>query len=125
MSAEEHRRIALALMEALPRDFATARNYLADEFIWWSPGFGDIALQLEKTMRHVKGRLKGPLRFTVSGLTAEGDRVAVEAESYGEVLNGKVYNNRYHFLLIFAGGKVSVVREYNDTKHSAEVWSGA
>ena len=37
---------------------------------------------------------------------AEGDRVAVEAESHGELKNGKTYNNTYHFLFVFRDGKI-------------------
>ena len=61
------------------------------------------------------------LAITIKGLTAEGDRVAVEAESYGELVNGKVYNNEYHFMIEMSGGKISAVREYLDTIHAKEI----
>jgi hypothetical protein len=50
--------------------------------------------------------------MTPKGITAEGDRVAVEAESYGETASGKIYNNLYHFLFEVRGGKIQAVREY-------------
>ena len=59
--------------------------------------------------------------MTPKGLTAEGDRVAVEAESYGEMATGKIYNNLYHFLLEVRDGKIHAVREYLDTMHAKEV----
>ena len=122
MQAEENKRIALALLEALSGDFSEARPYLADGFVWWSPGVGDIAKKLERVIAGVKSSLESPLELRVTGVTAEGDRVAVEAESHARLQSGKVYNNHYHFLFVLAEGKVRIVREYNDTKHVAEVW---
>jgi uncharacterized protein len=61
------------------------------------------------------------LRFTVLGAIAEADRVAVEAESYGKVADGRIYNNRYHFLVELKNGKVQTVREYFDSGHAEEI----
>ena len=55
------------------------------------------------------------------GLTAEGDRVAVEAESYAKMKNGKTYQNTYHFLFIVRDGKIQSVKEYLDTIHANAV----
>ena len=52
---------------------------------------------------------------------AEGERVAVEAESHGELNNGAIYNNHYHFLFIVRDGKITAIKEYNDTKHASDV----
>jgi ketosteroid isomerase-like protein len=58
---------------------------------------------------------------TPKGLTAEGDRVAAEVESYGETTTGKIYNNLYHFLFEVRDGKIQSVRGYLDTMHAKEV----
>jgi hypothetical protein len=50
-------------------------------------------------------------------MTAEDDRVSVEAESYGEITNGKTYENIYHFMFVIRDGKVAAIREYMDTEH--------
>jgi len=42
-------------------------------------------------------------------------------ESYAEISNGKLYNNRYHFLIEIRDGKIQAVREYLDTMHANEV----
>ena len=60
--------------------------------------------------------------MTVKGTIAEGERVAMEAESYGELTNGRVYNQHYHFVFEFRDGKISAVREYLDTQHAHAVW---
>jgi hypothetical protein len=61
------------------------------------------------------------LQVTPKGLTAEEDRVAAEAESYGETATGKIYNNLYHFLFEVRDSKIQAVREYLDTMHAKEV----
>ena len=60
-------------------------------------------------------------RVTPTGITAEGDRVAVEAESYAKMKNGKTYQNTYHFLFIVKSGKIEAVKEYLDTIHAQDV----
>jgi uncharacterized protein len=61
------------------------------------------------------------LRFTITGTTAEGERVAIEAESYGMTRSGKLYNNLYHLLVLLENGKIKAVREYLDSGHATEV----
>jgi hypothetical protein len=68
------------------------------------------------------GALKNGLRMTPTGMVAEGDRVAVEAESYGELANGRVYDQRYHFLMTIRDGRIAEVREYLDTQHVFATW---
>ena len=64
------------------------------------------------------------LSFTVVGITAEGDRVAVEAESSGQHVSGKAYNNFYHFLFIIRDGKVVSMKEYLDTELATDILCG-
>ena len=64
----------------------------------------------------------GGIQFTLHEMTADGDRVAAEVESYAELVNGGVYNNRYHMLFRFRDGLVVEVREYGDTLHAKEVF---
>lgn len=47
----------------------------------------------------------------------EGGRAAAEVESYGEHINGKTYNNHYHFLFVIRDGLIVSVKEYMDTLH--------
>ena len=53
--------------------------------------------------------------FEILGITAEGDRVAVEVESRFHTVNGALYNNRYHFLFVIRDGKIVRFNEYLDT----------
>ena len=102
---------------------------MADTATWWVAGNPQkFALAGTKTkaqfaelVRGIGAAMPKGLRVTPTGLTAEGDRVAVEAESYGETVHGKIYNNRYHFLIEVRNGKIEAVREYLDTMHAKEV----
>lgn len=62
------------------------------------------------------------LRMNVISSLAEGDRVALEVTSSGDLKNGRLYRQEYHFSLEFKGGKICAVREYLDTQHAHEVW---
>jgi ketosteroid isomerase-like protein len=64
------------------------------------------------------------LRFDLVAMTAEGDRVAVEATSEGEHVSGQTYSNEYHFLFEFSNGKLKTLREYMDTERVTDVLCG-
>jgi ketosteroid isomerase-like protein len=64
------------------------------------------------------------LTFTVLGMVAEGDKVAVEAVSDGEHISGQTYSNEYHFLFEFREGKLLKLKEYMDTEQVTDVLCG-
>ncbi len=64
------------------------------------------------------------LQFTIHAMTAEGERVAVEAESRGRHVSGKIYNNLYHFLIKFRDGKIIALKEYMDTELVTDILCG-
>ena len=66
--------------------------------------------------KQILGAFPERLRFTILGMVAEGDKVAVEAESYGRHVSGAIYNNHYHFLFTLRGGKILEFKEYLDTQ---------
>jgi ketosteroid isomerase-like protein len=57
-------------------------------------------------------------------MIAEGERVAVEAESLGNHASGQVYNNLYHFLFEFQDGQLLRLKEYMDTERVTDVLCG-
>ena len=127
MSAEENKRIVLGFFENFSAGKAEAAlGAMADNATWWVAG--NFPLSGTKTKKEFTELLKGMgaampegLKLTAKGITAEGDRVAVEAESYGKHANGKVYQNQYHFLIEVRNGKIQAVREYLDTMHANDV----
>ncbi len=100
-----------------------ALEFLADDGTWWAPGIGVMTKgQFAGVMGLMDKIMKGPIKMTLKRITAEDDRVAAEAESDGDVVNGKHYHNTYHFLVVIRGGKIREVKEYNDTKYAGEVF---
>jgi ketosteroid isomerase-like protein len=126
MSSDQNRATALRMIEALSAG-ELDESILTEDVAWWVPGQGIVSKAAFLTMAQgFRALLNGPLTMTVHGVTAEGDRVAVEAESHAAMSNGKIYNNTYHFLFLFRDGKICLAKEYNDSAHVAAVFgSGA
>ncbi|HZO82142.1 MAG TPA: nuclear transport factor 2 family protein [Candidatus Binataceae bacterium] len=127
MSAEDNKKVVLGFFENMNvGNGAAVLGALADSATWWVAG--NFALSGTKTkaqfaqlIGELGARIDGALRVTPVGVTAEGDRVAVEAESYARMKNGKTYQNKYHFLFVVRDGKIQQVKEYLDTMHANEV----
>ena len=64
------------------------------------------------------------IKFNITGITAEGDRVAVEIDGEAVHASGETYNNQYHFLLIIKDGKILELKEYMDTQLAAKILLG-
>jgi ketosteroid isomerase-like protein len=64
------------------------------------------------------------IRFTIHAMTAEGDRVAVEASSEGRHGSGTLYTNEYHFLMQFRGDQLALFREYMDSERVTDILCG-
>ncbi len=112
-------------------DIAGALDRMADDATWWIAGKPGLATvsglhtkeQIGRVFYGIAGRLKNGLKMTVKGAVAEGNKVAVELESYGELDNGRIYNNEYHVLMtIREDGKIGEVHEYLDTHHVHATW---
>jgi len=100
-----------------------ALELMGDDATWWSPGIGVITkAQFAQMMGYLDKIMKGPIKMTLKRMTAEDDRVAAEAESDADVVNGRHYHNTYHFLVVVRDGKIREVKEYTDTKYAADVF---
>jgi len=64
------------------------------------------------------------LVFSITGMIAEGNKVAVEAVSEGLHISGTKYSNEYHFLFTLKEGKILSVKEYMDTDIANRVLCG-
>ena len=63
--------------------------------------------------RTMSALMQAPINIWLVDMTAEGDRVAVEAAGDGKMLNGRVYDNAYHFVFKFRDGKFYECLEYS------------
>ncbi|MGH7878775.1 MAG: nuclear transport factor 2 family protein [Candidatus Binataceae bacterium] len=127
MGAEDNKKVVMGLFEAINSGNGPAlMGLLADSATWWVLGTFPLSgtktkAQFGELMGSLGTKIDGGLRVTPLGVTAEGDRVAVEAESYAKMKNGKTYQNKYHFLFQVRDGKVHQVKEYIDTMHANDV----
>lgn len=128
MSVEDDNvKIVEQFMEAFSAaDSAGTLALMDDSATWWLGGETDISGTYDKAgfgklVDGVADATKtGLIRMTPSAFTAQGERVAVEAESYAEMKDGRVYNNLYHFIFVIKDGKIQSVKDYSDTKHIQE-----
>ena len=121
MSTEQNRATALKMVATLGAG-APDLSLAAADAVWWAPGRGEFGNDtFAKMASGFAGMFKSPSKITVHGVTAEGDRVAIEAQGHAELTNGKVYRNTYHYLFVFRDGKICQGKLYNDTKHAADI----
>ncbi|MCK9285911.1 MAG: nuclear transport factor 2 family protein [Rhodocyclaceae bacterium] len=131
MSIEENKKLVATFWEHFSKkDYDAAEAMMHDDFTYWIAGDPEkltcaglrTKADVMPLIRAIGANVPKGIRVTPTKLTAEENRVAVEAESYGETAAGKVYRNQYHFLMEFLDGKVLSVREYLDTMHVKEVF---
>ena len=132
MSSERNKHLAREFFACFTTgDIAGALDRMADDATWWLPGKpGQLPIigeqtkeQMARLFQAMTSQLEnGRLPMTVKSIIAEGDQVALQAESHGQLRNGHVYNQEYHFALTFRDDKVAAVREYLDTQHVFATW---
>lgn len=131
MNTEDNRLIATEFFRRYDTgNIPGVLELMADDITYWlagKPGSNATAgsrtkAEMAAIFQRMGERLEGPLRMKVKGTVAEGDKVAVEAESLGQLRNGRVYNQEYHVLFTIRGGKIAAAREYMDTAHVDAIW---
>jgi ketosteroid isomerase-like protein len=131
MGAERNKEIAAELFARLSRsDIPGVLSLMTDDVVWripgkkeLSPAAGDYGKErIGRLFNRMLSQLESGLQMTVLGSVADGDTVAVEVESSGDLKNGRRYRQQYHFAIVFQDGKIARVREYLDTQHAFDVW---
>jgi ketosteroid isomerase-like protein len=131
MSAQRNKEIAAELFARLTRgDIPGVLSLMTDDVVWRIPGKKELSPaageygkeRIGRLFNRMLSQLESGLQMAVLGSVAEGDSVAVEVESSGDLKNGRRYRQQYHFLLEFRDGNIARVREYLDTQHAFEVW---
>ncbi len=116
MSIEENKRIVV--------EYLTTNNpaLASDDLTWWTPATGPMNReQFTTIMKTVVPQLASRVTMTIDHITAEGDRVAVEAHGHAVLTNGQIYANTYHFLYILRDGKIIQQREHADSAYAYKV----
>ena len=107
-------------------DVETLRTMITDDFSWWIAGKQEY---LQTAGEHDKEFFFGffgsggdmfpnGAEFEVTGMIAEGNKVAAEAHMTATTAMGGVYDNLYHFLFEVSDGRIKRMKEYMDTHHA-------
>ena len=128
MTGEDNKRTITEFLAAFSSDPVQASDrYLDESANWWvagtTPASGDhTKTEITALMKDLCAGFRDGLRLTPVSFTAEGDRVAVEAESDGVLANGRVYRNTYHFLFVVTDSRIHEIKEFMDTQHLQAVF---
>ncbi len=134
MSLDENKKLVLDFLGHYAAGrYEAALAMLAPDSQWWLPGHKDEfpaagwvdKATVEKRLWANLKLLPNGLEITTGAITAEDDRVAVEAESKATLVNGRTYHNRYHFLFVVRDGSIVAVKEYLDTLHAMNALGSA
>jgi ketosteroid isomerase-like protein len=126
MSIEANKAAALAIVHGAVKG-RLDRAALTDDAVWWMQGSRELPIDdfMEMNRSFHADLIGGDVRLAVHGITAEGDRVAVEAECFVPLKKGGVYHSTYHFLIRFRDGKACLVKEYFDTARARDALRSA
>lgn len=130
MSVEDNKQKVKAFFDAMNSgDTAAIVDAYHDDGYVWTKGQTLISGKFNKAqIQAAAGGIfeafpKG-IAFTILGIIAESDQVAVEATSRGEHVSGQLYENEYHFLFTFRDGQLLSLKEYMDTERVTDVLCG-
>ena len=126
---EENKEVAIKFFEALSSGSQTYLDFYNDESIIWTAG--ENAIGGTRTKKEIVDFAQGILsafpngiKFNITGITAENERVAVEVSGEAIHASGELYNNKYHFLLKIQHGKILELKEYMDTQLASKILLG-
>jgi hypothetical protein len=114
MSTEGNKAVAFRFFERFSAsDIAGALDTMNDDATWWIPGKKERSpsaglyskTKIARLFNRMVNELESGLKMTVVSCIAEGDHVAVEVVSSGDLKNGRQYRQEYHMLLKFKEGK--------------------
>lgn len=127
---EDNKKLAKEFLAALSRaDTEWVKEHYAEELQFWTAGSlpfsgpSNKAQSLEG-MPQVLGLFPDGIEFEIKAMTAEGDRVAIEATSRGMTFRGDLYEQQYHFLMRARDGQILAFREYMDTELARKILVG-
>ena len=127
VATERNKSIALKFLDCMVRgDIDLLVGMISNDCRLWVSGDlrnsgafeGEaVARQFRRTSGSHDRLFKGVLRLDIGMITAEEDRVCVEAASDAELVEGGTYQNAFHFIFVIRDDKVIEFKEYMDTKH--------
>jgi ketosteroid isomerase-like protein len=124
--AEKNREVAIRFITTMGEHGGIDEKLITDDFEWWASYHHGVmnCAQIKAMVKSLTLMPRLP-EMNVIGVTADGDRVAIEAAGKCTLADGRPYNNSYHFVVLFRDGKVRMVREYCDTQLAANTFAVA
>jgi uncharacterized protein len=129
-NGNDNRAVATEFLSRMnANDLDAAFVLLDDNLEWTVPSISRFVRQnKEELYRNVSAVFEacnGTYRIVPLSMISEGDRIAVEAESFADLPNGKKFHNKYHFMWVIKDGRICVAHEYYDTAHVIQVMDPA
>lgn len=130
MSIEHNKAAAVAVLQAAGEHaHEIISSHMTEDATWWLNGSLEFSgaypiAQLFVESAKMFSGAETPVKGTIGGITAEGDRVAVECRGDVRFPDGRVYANQVHMLFTFRGDRIASVKEYGDTEQLHRLFSG-
>jgi uncharacterized protein len=126
---DKERELALRFLAHVERcELSEMMSLCAADADIWMPGHPNFTAPLFRDLLALSFERMVEKSFTLQpiGTTAEGERVAIEANSTAILKSGGGrYQNRYHFLFIIRDGKVASLAVYAASDFAvAAAWTG-
>ncbi len=130
MSLQANKDLVTRTWDAVTKgDIETFMNNLADDVTWTFFGSHRFAGTF-RGKEDLTNKLFAPLgeiledgiKVEIDSLTAEADRVVMEARGQAMSKTGKPYNNSYCVVITIADNRIQQVREYLDSELVSEVF---
>ncbi|WP_317930877.1 nuclear transport factor 2 family protein [Halioxenophilus sp. WMMB6] len=116
--SEQNKAVVLKFIEAMGKgDAKAAAPCIAEDTYTLAKGFGKFAGVrthdlILATIDAFHNLMPGGMEPDIISVTGEGDRVVVEFEGNGTLVNGESYGNQYCMVFTLRDGKIRQVNEY-------------
>jgi hypothetical protein len=88
-------------------------SLLTDDMTAWLTTQGPVSKAAYQGAIRLFARMaQSPVRFTVDAMTAQDDRVVIEAHSQATLTNGEAYGNTYVFSIRVRDGRIAWIAEH-------------
>lgn len=116
--SEQNKQVVINFIEAMGRgDAAAAAPCITEDAYTLAKGFGKFAGVREHdtilaTIGAFRELMPDGMEPDIHSITAEGDRVVVEFEGNGTLINGEPYCNQYCMVFTMRDGRICQANEY-------------
>ena len=126
---EENKKIVESFFESLSSGTNSYLDYYTNDSEIWTAGQNAIGgrrtkAEIESFANGILSAFPKGIRFEITSMIAEDDRVAAEVKGDAIHASGQIYQNEYHFLIRLKNNKIIELKEYMDTQLAAKVLLG-